>query len=227
MLPLPQQIPVEQQPKPIVRIPTRTLGIQPLRPIRRHLPPGSPNRKLDRVGVTHPAREHPDPTLKGVMTRILQKPRQPTRPARGGPSRGIPARNDEVLAILLPHQRHPLAHHVGKSSASHVPVTSRRNSCPSVVTVTVARPNSTPSTRATTSCSPSLNRFQLNKRPKPLSVSPHTPACPAAPSHTPPPAVSRSTRSPPPPPHTPSPRARPRHSETNRHRGSPDSPARR
>lgn len=50
----------------------------------------------------------------------------------------------------------------------------RTNPCPKAVTVTVAGPNSTPSTKATTSYTPSLNRFQLNSNPNPLSVSQHT-----------------------------------------------------
>ena len=82
--------------------------------------------------------------------------------------------DDEVLTVLLPRQGDRLAQ-AGEVLDHTFPLHPRRNS-PSVVTRTVARPNSTPSTEATTACAPSPSRFQLNKRPKPLSVSPHTAA---------------------------------------------------
>ncbi len=62
----------------------------------------------------------------------------------------------------------------GKSERVYESLTPRRNSSPSVVTMTVVLANSTPSAYATTVCTPSPSRFQLYSNPKPLSVSPHT-----------------------------------------------------
>ena len=63
----------------------------------------------------------------------------------------------------------------GKSAKVYSPLMPRKNSCPKVVTVTVARANSTPSASARTVWEPSPSLFQLNNSPKPLFVSPHTP----------------------------------------------------
>ena len=88
MLALAQQIPVEQQPKAVVRVPTHAGRVPALGAIGRHLRREVPNLNLYEVGVTHPAREDAHATLKGARPRILQNPRQGARPARDGARRG-------------------------------------------------------------------------------------------------------------------------------------------
>ena len=85
VLPLPQQIPVEQQPKPIVCVPTGILGVQALCPVGGSLPGQVPERDLYLVRRTHPARDNTDAALKAVRSRVLQEPRHRGRRHGGNP----------------------------------------------------------------------------------------------------------------------------------------------
>ncbi len=62
----------------------------------------------------------------------------------------------------------------GKSATVHDPAASSKNSVSNVATVKAALPNWTPSARTRTVCGPSPNTLKLNRRPKPLFVSPQS-----------------------------------------------------
>ena len=102
MLPVPEHIPVEEQPKAVVSVAThgRRIGPAGARREQRH----PVNLDHHHLGVTHPARQHPNATLEGRAGRILQHPGQGTRPGRAGGWQPGPVRNDKVLQALLPLQ---------------------------------------------------------------------------------------------------------------------------
>ena len=89
MLAIPQPVPVEQQPKAIVRVSAQRRpirqgrGVRPLRAIRGVLAQDGPifldDLKLHPLGFTHPAGEHAHATLKRRWPRILQIPGQQGR----------------------------------------------------------------------------------------------------------------------------------------------------
>ncbi len=74
MLAVPEQIPVEEQPKAVVGVATRGRGVGPTRAIRRHQGRSRVQDDLDSLGVTHPAGDHPNATLEGRRGRILHHP---------------------------------------------------------------------------------------------------------------------------------------------------------
>ncbi len=111
MFPVLEHIPVEQQPKAVVGVATHGRRIGPACAIRRdQRQPVNLDHHL--LGVTHPARQHPNATLEGRGSRILQHAEQAggrTRPGRAVGGQPGPVRYDKVLQALLPLQADRLA----------------------------------------------------------------------------------------------------------------------
>ena len=108
MLPVPHQIPVEQQAKAVIHVPTPLGGVGPTRAIRR-VQRQLVNLDHHLLGVTHPARDDANATLEGRGTGILQHAGQSTWPGRTVGWRRRPVRHDKVLLRFLPAQADPLA----------------------------------------------------------------------------------------------------------------------
>ena len=102
MLPIAQQIPVDQQPKAVIRVPTRGFGVGPLRAVggRLHRPV---QFNLDRLRLAYPARDHPDPALRRPPPRILQDTKYRwfgfVLGTPDSPSTGFPATGPSVFII--------------------------------------------------------------------------------------------------------------------------------
>ena len=94
--------------------------------------------------------------------------RTPFCPAGG--ETATAAESGASLKLWLPscHTNRTCSPGDGKSGTRVSPLAPRTNSSPKVVTMKVARLNSTPSAKARMVCSPSPIRFQLNSSPKPL-----------------------------------------------------------
>ena len=144
MLPVTQPIPVEQHPKAIVRIPTHAFRVQAFRPVARFLRDGGAGGCLNLqghgVGLTHPAGEHANATLKGAGGGVAE-PVACSGVSCWPPPPPAPRASMKFWRASCHRSSGRLPHCLGKSGMAVVWRNPRRNSCsgcsPSVVTVMV------------------------------------------------------------------------------------------